>query len=180
MHAFFSILATKLNKWLLGIVLGIPHPAVATRDVALYQPFRNALRSPNQVIGLQTLMWHFMCRRCQDGHIHPVRSFVIRIARTAILRSLWSQNYSTVSSPLFRLRMHEQRLTYTARSRRSGSRRSHWATGRPVFLRAPSRGATCDFTPRTLTLLLSSCLSTSSVSHFLLHDVPIALNYLAL
>ncbi|GBE77778.1 ribonuclease H-like protein [Sparassis crispa] len=32
-------------------VLGIPHPAVATRDVALYQPFRNALRSPNQVDG---------------------------------------------------------------------------------------------------------------------------------
>ncbi|KAF9229206.1 hypothetical protein BS17DRAFT_792179 [Gyrodon lividus] len=55
-------------------VLGIPHPAVATRDVALYQPFRNALRSPNQVIGLQTLMWHLMCRRCQDGHIHPVEN----------------------------------------------------------------------------------------------------------
>ncbi|KAF8560291.1 hypothetical protein OG21DRAFT_1401218 [Imleria badia] len=55
-------------------VLGIPHPAVATRDVALYQPFRNALRSPNQVVGLQTLMWHLMCRRCQDGHIHPVEN----------------------------------------------------------------------------------------------------------
>lgn len=56
-------------------VLGIPHPAVATRDVALYQPFRNALRSPNQVIGLQTLMWHLMCRRCQDGQLHPVSSY---------------------------------------------------------------------------------------------------------
>ncbi|KAF9244623.1 ribonuclease H-like domain-containing protein [Melanogaster broomeanus] len=55
-------------------VLGIPHPAVTTRDVALYQPFRNALRSPNQVIGLQTLMWHLMGRRCQDGHIHPVEN----------------------------------------------------------------------------------------------------------
>ncbi|EMD41973.1 hypothetical protein CERSUDRAFT_102358 [Gelatoporia subvermispora B] len=50
-------------------VLGIPHPAVATRDVALYQPFRNALRTPNQVIGLQTLMWHLMRRRIQDGKI---------------------------------------------------------------------------------------------------------------
>ncbi|KAL6310134.1 ribonuclease H-like domain-containing protein [Sparassis latifolia] len=50
-------------------VLGIPHPAVATRDVALYQPFRNALRSPNQVVGLQTLMWHLMRRRCQDGKV---------------------------------------------------------------------------------------------------------------
>lgn len=56
------------------LVLGIPHPAVATRDVALYQPFRNALRSPNQVIGLQTLMWHLMYRRCQDGQLHPVSS----------------------------------------------------------------------------------------------------------
>ncbi|KAI0375266.1 hypothetical protein BV20DRAFT_960367 [Pilatotrama ljubarskyi] len=50
-------------------VLGIPHPAVATRDVALYQPFRNALRSPNQVIGLQTLMWHLMRRRVQETHV---------------------------------------------------------------------------------------------------------------
>lgn len=55
-------------------VLGIPHLTVATRDVALYQPFRNALRSPTQVIGLQTLMWHLMCRRCQDGHLHPVEN----------------------------------------------------------------------------------------------------------
>ena len=54
-------------------VLGIPHPAVNTRDVALYQPFRNALRSPNQVIGLQTLTWHLMRRRCQDGQLDPVR-----------------------------------------------------------------------------------------------------------
>ena len=172
MHASFFTLATQLITWSSGIVLGIPHPAVATRDVALYQPFRNALRSPNQVIGLQTLMWHLMCRRCQDGHIHPVRSFDIRPARTVILRSLWSQNYSTVSSPFLRLRMHGRRLIYTARSPRSGSRRSHWATGRPVFLQAPSRGATCDFTS-----FWSSCLS---MNHVLLRGIPIALNYLAL
>ncbi|EIW86792.1 hypothetical protein CONPUDRAFT_46102 [Coniophora puteana RWD-64-598 SS2] len=55
-------------------VLGIPHPAVCTRDVALYQPFRNALRSPNQVIGLQTLMWHLMCRRCQDGQLDSLEN----------------------------------------------------------------------------------------------------------
>lgn len=73
------------------IVLGVPHPAVYTRDVALYQvrstdltdyignlitvlkPFRNALRSPHQVIGLQTLAWQLMCRRCQEGQHHPVR-----------------------------------------------------------------------------------------------------------
>ncbi|KAK7694956.1 hypothetical protein QCA50_002144 [Cerrena zonata] len=49
-------------------VLGIRHPAVATRDVALYQPFRNTLRSPRQIVGLQTLMWHLMRRRCQEEH----------------------------------------------------------------------------------------------------------------
>ncbi|THH33563.1 hypothetical protein EUX98_g672 [Antrodiella citrinella] len=54
------------SLWLDLSVLGIPHPAVATRDVALYQPFRNALRSPNQVVGLQTLMWRLMNRRAQD------------------------------------------------------------------------------------------------------------------
>ncbi|KAJ7492697.1 hypothetical protein FB451DRAFT_545085 [Mycena latifolia] len=55
-------------------VLGIPHPAVCTRDVALYQPFRNALRSPNQIIGLQTLLWQLMGRRCQEGLIDPAEN----------------------------------------------------------------------------------------------------------
>ncbi|KAJ2928760.1 hypothetical protein H1R20_g8157, partial [Candolleomyces eurysporus] len=55
-------------------VLGIPHPAVATRDVALYQPFRNALRSPQQTVGLQTLAWQLLCRRCQDEQINPAEN----------------------------------------------------------------------------------------------------------
>ncbi|KAJ6621655.1 hypothetical protein B0H10DRAFT_967163 [Mycena sp. CBHHK59/15] len=55
-------------------VLGIPHPAVATRDVALYQPFRNALRSPHQIVGLQTLAWQLMRRRCQEGLIDPTEN----------------------------------------------------------------------------------------------------------
>ncbi|PAV22343.1 nucleotide-binding frt1 [Pyrrhoderma noxium] len=50
-------------------VLGIPHPALATRDVALYMPFRNTLQSPNQVVGLQTLIWHLMRRRIQYGKL---------------------------------------------------------------------------------------------------------------
>ena len=53
-------------------VLGVPHPAVATRDVALYQPFRNTLRASG-VVGLQTLMWNLMRRRVQEGKIDPVR-----------------------------------------------------------------------------------------------------------
>ncbi|KAJ7587415.1 ribonuclease H-like domain-containing protein [Mycena floridula] len=36
-------------------VLGIAHPAVDTRDIGLYQPFRNTLRSPNHIISLWTL-----------------------------------------------------------------------------------------------------------------------------
>ncbi|TFK30345.1 hypothetical protein FA15DRAFT_683734 [Coprinopsis marcescibilis] len=55
-------------------VLGIPHLAVSTRDVALYQPFRNSLRSPQQVVGLQTLAWQLMCRRCQEGQINPIEN----------------------------------------------------------------------------------------------------------
>ncbi|ESK98005.1 nucleotide-binding protein frt1 [Moniliophthora roreri MCA 2997] len=55
-------------------VLGIPHPAVDTRDVALYLPFRNALRSPNHVIGLQTLSWQLMCRRCQESEQNPLEN----------------------------------------------------------------------------------------------------------
>ncbi|KAA1468698.1 hypothetical protein DENSPDRAFT_912736 [Dentipellis sp. KUC8613] len=60
-------------------VLGIPHPAVNTRDVALYQPFRNALRplgqsAGSQSAGLQTLTWQLMRRRCQEGHLHPLEN----------------------------------------------------------------------------------------------------------
>ncbi|PPQ92718.1 hypothetical protein CVT25_014025 [Psilocybe cyanescens] len=55
-------------------VLGLPHPAIDTRDVALYLPFRNALRSPSQIIGLQTLSWQLMSRRCQEGQSHPVEN----------------------------------------------------------------------------------------------------------
>ncbi|KAJ7589245.1 ribonuclease H-like domain-containing protein [Mycena floridula] len=55
-------------------VLGIAHPAVDTRDVGLYHPFRNALRSPNRVIGLQTLAWQLMRRRCQQEEINPLEN----------------------------------------------------------------------------------------------------------
>lgn len=57
---------------LLFLVLGIPHPAVNTRDVALYQPFRNALKLPNQLVRLPTLTFHLMGRRCQEGQHNPV------------------------------------------------------------------------------------------------------------
>jgi RNA exonuclease 4 len=58
------------------LVLGIPHPAVNTRDVALYQPFRNALRQPNQLVRLPTLTFHLMGRRCQEGQQNPVRCII--------------------------------------------------------------------------------------------------------
>ncbi|KAI0931852.1 hypothetical protein AcW1_000861 [Taiwanofungus camphoratus] len=62
------------SLWVDLSVLGVPHPAVATRDVALYQPFRNALRTPHQVPGLQTLMWQFMRRRIQEGKIDALEN----------------------------------------------------------------------------------------------------------
>lgn len=56
-------------------VLGIPHPAVDTRDVALYMPFRNSLKV-QQMIGLPTLMWSLMSREIQQAGepIHPVEN----------------------------------------------------------------------------------------------------------
>ncbi|KAJ3572515.1 hypothetical protein NP233_g3029 [Leucocoprinus birnbaumii] len=56
-------------------VLGIPHPAVDTRDVALYMPFRNGLKA-QQMVGLPTLMWNLMTREIQQAgeHIHPVEN----------------------------------------------------------------------------------------------------------
>ncbi|KAJ7579468.1 ribonuclease H-like domain-containing protein [Mycena floridula] len=55
-------------------VIGIAHAAVDTRDVGLYQPFRNALRSPRQVVGLQTLAWQLMRRRCQQQESNPLEN----------------------------------------------------------------------------------------------------------
>lgn len=58
------------------LVLGIPHPAVNTRDVGLYMPFRNALKSLN-LVRLPTLTFHLMGRRCQEGQQNPVRPIII-------------------------------------------------------------------------------------------------------
>ncbi|KAJ7589140.1 ribonuclease H-like domain-containing protein [Mycena floridula] len=55
-------------------VLGIAHPAVDTRDVGLYHPFRNALHSPNRVVGLQILAWQFLRRRCQQEGSNPLEN----------------------------------------------------------------------------------------------------------
>ncbi|KAG6334040.1 hypothetical protein ID866_5043 [Astraeus odoratus] len=79
-------------------VLGIPHLAVATRDVALYLPFRNALRS-NQPVGLQTLMWHLMCRRCQDGHHHPVENARASLDLYRTVATEWEGAVSTGNWP---------------------------------------------------------------------------------
>ncbi len=73
---FQDSVATALTRRLIFyfiLVLGIPHAAVNTRDVALYQPFRNALRSPNQLVRLPTLTFHLMGRSCQEGQQNPVR-----------------------------------------------------------------------------------------------------------
>ncbi|KAF9650071.1 hypothetical protein BDM02DRAFT_3155049 [Thelephora ganbajun] len=72
-----SVIASKIivghSLWNDFSVLGLPHPAVATRDVALYRPFRTTLRS-NHVIGLQTLMWHLMNRQVQKEHVVPLEN----------------------------------------------------------------------------------------------------------
>ena len=57
------------------LVLGLPHRAVATRDFALYRPFRKTLRT-NNIVGLPTLMWHFMKREVQKEHVVPVSSCI--------------------------------------------------------------------------------------------------------
>lgn len=53
-------------------VLGLPHPAVHTRDVGLYRPFRETLRMPQT--GLPTLMWRFMNREVQKDKVDPLEN----------------------------------------------------------------------------------------------------------
>ncbi|CAE6536699.1 unnamed protein product [Rhizoctonia solani] len=62
------------SLWLDLQVLGISHPACDTRDVGLYLPFRAALKTNNQVIGLQTLVWQLMRRKIQENHHNPVEN----------------------------------------------------------------------------------------------------------
>ncbi|KAJ7822728.1 hypothetical protein B0H14DRAFT_2518820 [Mycena olivaceomarginata] len=55
-------------------VLDAPHPAKATRDVALYLPFINAMNNLGERISLANLIWHLMRRRCQEGRIDPTEN----------------------------------------------------------------------------------------------------------
>ncbi|KAF8168190.1 hypothetical protein B0H34DRAFT_684529 [Crassisporium funariophilum] len=80
-------------------VLGLPHPAVDTRDVALYQPFRSALRTPNQIIGLQTLAWQLMSRRCQEGQIHPVENARAALDLYRSVAEVWESSISQGNWP---------------------------------------------------------------------------------
>ena len=48
------------------------NPLISFSLPPTWQPFRNALRSPQQSVGLSTLSWQLLCRRCQEGQINPV------------------------------------------------------------------------------------------------------------
>ncbi|KAH7104307.1 hypothetical protein BKA62DRAFT_694239 [Auriculariales sp. MPI-PUGE-AT-0066] len=65
-----AILANKIvvghKLWLSLSVLGIVHPAVSTRDVALYLPFRNTLRQPNRLFELSELVQGLMLRSLSE------------------------------------------------------------------------------------------------------------------
>ena len=102
-------------------VLGIPHPAAATRDVGLYQPFRNSLRS-NQLLGLQTLVWHLMARQIQSGHqdaVRPLSKF---------------RDHLTLTSPLLKLENARAAMDlYRSQSEEweSAVSRGHWPSCLP-------------------------------------------------
>ncbi|KAH8823542.1 ribonuclease H-like domain-containing protein, partial [Flagelloscypha sp. PMI_526] len=57
--------------WLDLSVLDISYPARYTCDVALYQPFRNALNTP-LIPGLSALAWTFLQCQCCTGAKNPL------------------------------------------------------------------------------------------------------------
>lgn len=131
-------------------VLGLQHLAVATRDVALYMPFRITL-STDRVIGLQTLMWHFMARQIQrQAIISPVRHR---------LRPLFTHLYYVYCSS----RMPARRWTFTAQLHRTGIIKSRGVTGLVPYPPAPFPAATFKY------IVCSSSLSLcgSQISVFL-------------
>ncbi|KAG8852104.1 hypothetical protein FRB96_008905 [Tulasnella sp. 330] len=82
--------------WLDFQVLGLSHPAGETRDVALYLPFRNTLDRPNDLIGLESLIWLLMRRKIQAEYQDPLEN-----ARAALdlYRSEEKQWERTTSAP---------------------------------------------------------------------------------
>ena len=128
------------------LVLGIPHPAVNTRDVALYQPFRNALRSPNQLVRLPTLTFHLMGRRCQEGQQNPVRFFIafnFGFAERAPAYILVATFFFLAIAPS-RWKMHARQWTCTALTPTSGKQRYARGSGLPRFRQARFPAATCS------------------------------------
>ncbi|KAH8835731.1 hypothetical protein DL96DRAFT_1666391 [Flagelloscypha sp. PMI_526] len=85
--------------WLDLSVLGISHPARDTRDVALYQPFRNALTGPSAVPGLYTLSWTFMQRRSCDGTQNPVECSRVALDLWRSQRLEWEKAISSMNWP---------------------------------------------------------------------------------
>jgi RNA exonuclease 4 len=53
--------------------LGLSHPAIDTRDIASFVPFRKSLGyKPSQMVPLRTLVNKFMGRDLGRGYEHPV------------------------------------------------------------------------------------------------------------
>jgi hypothetical protein len=135
---FQDTIASESNRRFDDLVLGIPHPAVNTRDVGLYQPFRNALRSSNQLVRLPTLTFHLMGRRCQEGQQNPVRYTTNGERADTYVCIL-----DVVAAPTS-WKMHARQWTFTAHTPTNGRMQFVKASGRRPFPPARFRAATCE------------------------------------
>ncbi|KAH7923995.1 hypothetical protein BV22DRAFT_544301 [Leucogyrophana mollusca] len=84
--------------WNFLSVMGLNHPAIDTRDLALFLPFRRTLRY-HGVIALRVLVKHFMERDIGAGYEHP-----LEIARASIdlfrsCETLWEEIVHSGSWP---------------------------------------------------------------------------------
>lgn len=59
------------SLWIHLSLLGLTHPAIDTRDVALYLPFHRSIRTFS-VTPLRMMVSHFMRRRIGRTYEHPV------------------------------------------------------------------------------------------------------------
>jgi len=59
-------------------VLGLSHPALRTRDLALFRPLRRKLKS-RSIIALSSLVYLFMGRSIGMDYENPVRCVVLRV-----------------------------------------------------------------------------------------------------
>lgn len=156
--------------------MGLSHPAIDTRDIALFLPFRRSLRvRANQMIPMITLVTQLLGRNIGLHGEHPVRiqyTFAIHVGPClpfVIYDHLGMVAGGTCPSRHGPLPFLREGL---GRHRRLGLVALRAPSGRLRLLFQLSSGTTCHFPQRKELFVYSPFSSASELSLFVHHGMP--------